>query len=746
MKSKEPNQKQPSATLRWPAGRLPRARPSRAEHRLQSILDAAAEFYGTWDVSSGEMNFISGSLAALGYSSDSQNRHHHLATAIHPDDLAAFDVKLKAHLTGRTSSLDHEFRLRARDSSYKWFRFIGKVVQRDRAGTPVQLTGLALDIHDRTQFQQKTVGKCNQLSAVFEAAEDSVFVVEPSEFRLTLFNKSFEDLIFKARGIQVSTGMRMKDINPDRAEQWGEFFRQVLKERTAGKDYLIPSLDMLFHLSAHCLQHDGKVHGICVFGHDITDRRNIEVALRRSEEKFAKAYREGPLAMTLVSLRDERYIDVNDAFVEMSGYSREEILGKTPTELGIWAEPEKRDELMKQVASGTDVRNLDVLYRQKSGEVREASGSAVLIDFDGEPCMLAVVMDVTDWKKATEALQESEERLRLAIEAGHRYAFEWNLATDIVERSGQSEAILRLVGTDSHHTKQELLEQMNSDDRQNYLRIVSSLSSDRPNYQAVFRLSLTDGGSVWLEESGRGIFGPEGKLRKVIGITADVTELRKSEHALRELSRRLITSQEEERRRIARELHDHIGQEAALLCVQAQRIESRIADEEHPARADVHDLYRRIKVLSTDISKLSHRLHSSELAFLGLTVAAERLCRDFAGQYGIDVDYQPKSMPQSLDSAKSLCMYRVLQESLQNVGKHSRASLVVVKLQVSGTELVLEVTDNGVGFDIGSAGFQSGLGLLSMQERLNLVGGRFTINSKVGAGTKVTAVASLQPV
>jgi signal transduction histidine kinase len=284
---------------------------------------------------------------------------------------------------------------------------------------------------------------------------------------------------------------------------------------------------------------------------------------------------------------------------------------------------------------------------------------------------------------------------------------------------------------------------MSPEDRQNYLRALEGVSSERPDYQAIFHLSLPDGRSVWLEESGRGIFGPDGKLRKVIGITTDVTEIRNSEHALRELSRRLINSQEEERRRIARELHDHIGQEAALLCVQAQRIETRIADEEHPARADVHDLYRRIKVLSTDVSKLSHRLHSSELAFLGLTVAAERLCRDFAGQYGIDVDYQPKSVPQTLDSAKSLCMYRVLQEALQNVGKHSRASLVVVKLQVLNNELILDISDNGIGFDIEKAGFQTGLGLLSMRERLNLVGGRLSITSKADFGTKVTAVVAL---
>jgi len=209
---------------------------------------------------------------------------------------------------------------------------------------------------------------------------------------------------------------------------------------------------------------------------------------------------------------------------------------------------------------------------------------------------------------------------------------------------------------------------------------------------------------------------------------------------LRELSGRLITSQEEERRRIARELHDHIGQEAALICVQAQRLDSGVADEEHTTRSDAHELYRKIKVLTSDISKLSHRLHSSELSFLGLPAAAERLCREFANQYGIDVDYQPKSLPATLDTAKSLCLYRVLQEALQNVVKHSRASHVVVELQTIENELVLKVRDNGGGFDVEKTG--SGLGLLSMRERLNFVGGRFAITSRRGSGTKVMATVT----
>ena len=171
--------------------------------------------------------------------------------------------------------------------------------------------------------------------------------------------------------------------------------------------------------------------------------------------------------------------------------------------------------------------------------------------------------------------------------------------------------------------------------------------------------------------------------------------------------------------------------------MQAQRLDSGVAEQEGTARSDIHELYKKIKSLATDVSKLSHRLHSSELTFLGLSVAAERLCSDFASQYGIDVDFRGKSIPPTLDATKSLCFYRVLQEALQNVVKHSHASRVIVELQTIENELIMKVRDNGKGFDVQRTG--SGLGLMSMRERLNFVGGQFGITCRPGSGATVTA-------
>lgn len=593
------------------------------------------------------------------------------------------------------------------------------------------------EIRAKKEQQKEIAASRALLMSVFQASRDVIAVVDPADFSLISFNNSFEDLIFKTCGVRARTGMRPEDVAPAQAETWNGFLRQVLAGGDLIRDYELPGLNVTHQISAHTLESDGRIYGICIFGHDITDRKQMEAALCRSEEKFAKAFREAPLALSITSLRDNRIIEVNDHYLGATGYTREELLGKTSNEVGIWVQPDARADLLKQLQETGEVRNFELLYRTKAAEIRLAVGSVAQIEIGDEPCMLATIMDITERKRALQALRESEERLRIAIEAGHMYAFEWNVATGEVERSEQCARILDFIDAGATHTKQQLIDRILPEDRQQYLSVLESIKPEKPAYKTVFRLRLKNGRIIWLEESGQGIFEPDGKLQKVIGITSDVTEARESEATLRELSGRLINSQEEERRRIARELHDHIGQEAALICVQAQRLDSGTAEEEQTTHSDVHELYRRMKVLSADISTLSHRLHSSELTFLGLAIAGERLCLDIASQYAIDVDCRIKPLPSNLDSAKSLCLYRVMEEALQNAVKHSHARQVSVQLEARGSELALTVADNGDGFEFEKANL--GLGLLSMRERLHLVGGRFTILSKPGSGTKVVA-------
>lgn len=738
MKGKEANYKGTAGRAASAEIGATRKQRSRISDRLSSILTATTEFHGTWNPSSESIHLDYQHFPALGYSrADWPRGHMPIPRVVHPDDLPIFEARLDAHLAGRIPLMECEVRLQTRAGSYRWFQILAKTIRTNRRGASTEIGYVARDIHEAREKQERLLTSHERLMAIIESSHDCIFVVDPENFRLTFFNKAFENQVFRAHNVRVRSGMCAEDVAAQQAEFWNTIYRRAMMQGSARQDYVVPGLNEIHQIYAQTLLRGGSTYGICVFGHDITNRKLVETALRSSEEKFANAFRQAPLALSLTSLRDHRFIDVNNQYAKATGYSREELLGKTPYDLGIWVHPEKRMEIVRRLESTGEVGNVEILYHTKAGEIREAVGSVIQIEVNGEPCMLATVTDTTDRNRALRALRESEECLRIAVQAGHMYTFDWNVVTDAVNRSEQSVRILDFTRSGSPHTKQELIDRILPDDRQTYIATLKAITAERPDYKAVFRLKMRDGSIAWLEESGRGIFGPDGSLMKVIGITSDVTEIRDTERALRELNGRLITSQEEERRRIARELHDHIGQEIALLCVQAQRLDSGAADEEHTSPAEVHEIYRRLKVLANDVSKLSHRLHSSELTLLGLAIAADRLCRDFAHQYELDVDCHIKGLPSHLDSAKSLCIYRVLEEALQNIVKHSHATQVIVNLLTHENRVILKVEDNGEGFDAQKA--SHGLGLLSIRERLNLVGGRFNIVSSRRCGTAVSA-------
>jgi len=239
-----------------------------------------------------------------------------------------------------------------------------------------------------------------------------------------------------------------------------------------------------------------------------------------------------------------------------------------------------------------------------------------------------------------------------------------------------------------------------------------------------------------------------GKLKHILATIEDMTSLREAEGALgeaevarRELARRLATAQDEERTRIARELHDDIGQSLAILGMQmmrAGRPVSNLPGARHPGVAELCD---DLRTIALKISRISHELHPAKLEYLGLAVAVKAHCREFSQKYRIGVECSCDDLPRDLDALIGLTFLRVVQEALHNVGKHSGATEVQVELRRSATELSLAVVDNGKGFDVEEARLAAGLGLISMRERIYLAGGEFTVLSKPGTGTTVTARA-----
>ena len=205
-----------------------------------------------------------------------------------------------------------------------------------------------------------------------------------------------------------------------------------------------------------------------------------------------------------------------------------------------------------------------------------------------------------------------------------------------------------------------------------------------------------------------------------------------SQEDTRKLAGRIIAAQEVERGRIARELHDDISQKVALLAMDIHQIG---LSDEPGVRARANIMSERTAEIATDLHNLSHELHPAKLQLLGLVQATQYLCRDLAARHQVGIEFGHERMPSTVPPETALCLYRIVQEALQNVVRHSGARTASVRLTGSPESLQLEVSDSGKGFEITKLG--DGMGLLSMRERVNLLHGHLTMWSKHGAGTRL---------
>ena len=225
-----------------------------------------------------------------------------------------------------------------------------------------------------------------------------------------------------------------------------------------------------------------------------------------------------------------------------------------------------------------------------------------------------------------------------------------------------------------------------------------------------------------------------------LSVAADITERKLAEEALAGVSRKLIEAQEAERTRIARELHDDINQRIALLAMNLDLLRRGLPASEIDTRTEIDDAYEQVADLGTDIQALSHRLHSSRLEYLGLKAAVTGFCRDLSERQSLNIQLHVENLPDTLPHELSLCLFRVLQEAIHNALKYSGMGECEVSLTGTSSDVQLIVRDSGAGFDPDNVKGR-GLGLTSMRERMRLVRGQLSIESRPQHGTTIRASA-----
>ena len=265
------------------------------------------------------------------------------------------------------------------------------------------------------------------------------------------------------------------------------------------------------------------------------------------------------------------------------------------------------------------------------------------------------------------------------------------------------------------------------------------------NYEFEYRMITADGRTVWVHDIVN-VESEGGEPKTLRGFMIDITErkhaqeeLRRNRDEMRVLARRLITAHEDERRRIARELHDDLSQRLASIAIDSSMLESEIRPVNGSGADKLAKLSDRIRETSVDVHQVSRRLHPSILDELGLVKAMQAECDTFQRRSGIALHFDGPSEYRSFPKSIELALYRIMQECLRNIEKHSRAVSATVALSANEDSISLTVTDTGTGFDPTQQREKPGLGMASLKERAGLLGGTVSIQSEIGCGTAVTA-------
>jgi len=470
----------------------------------------------------------------------------------------------------------------------------------------------------------------------------------------------------------------------------------------------------------------------------IVERKQGEEALRTSERKYRTLLEITSEGCWLIN-PDLKTIEVNAALCKMLGYSQDEMLGKTPFD---FVDDENRKIFIEQTSkiSVTAHRSYEITLKKKNGEDLATYFNATTIrDESGEvKGSFAFITDITEKKRAEESLRKSEEQYRNIFKNIQDVYYEVTLDGIIIETSPSIEDV-------SLYKREEVIGKSLTDiyvDPKNRDEFLKELLKNGKvtDYEAL--LTDKNGSQTYCSITAKLVRDKQGNPVKIIGSLRNISDRKRAEEMIHALTSELMKSQENERQRISRDLHDNVAQELSAVKIGFETLFDHQPAIPPEIRQRVSEMSRTLQESIKAVRDVSYDLRPPALDEMGLVETLVHYCNDFSEDNGINVDFHSAGMKDlNLDFDTEINLYRLIQEGLTNIKKHADAEHVTVRLVAAFPNIILRIEDNGKGFDVqkrmATLTKEKQMGIRSMEQRAKLLQGEMEIQSKPMQGTKI---------
>lgn len=689
-------------------------------------------------------------------------------------------VEIMSRLQGG-QSWSGEFMVRRRDGT-NFRAFITDTPIYNDEGALIGIVGVSTDITERRRAEEALCESEERYRAIIDQAMVGVAHADLNG-TFTTVNQKYCDITGYPAAELLE--MRIQDItHPDDLQLNVELRERMIAEGIPfeiEKRYIRKDGSVVWvNLGASVIRsREGKAQSSVAVVLDITERKRAAEALRESEERLRTMFaasRDGILVED-----DERIVYVNKSYAQLFGYDApEELIGQHVSNIISTEDVERMLKFGSRRGSGESVvSGYEFKGKRKDGTLVDVEASVSTSTVAGRAYITTMVRDITERKQAQEALRQAhdqlekrvaertaelarinetlqaeiderarteerlrdnEQRLKIAVQTGKLGLWELDLETGTLSCSDICKAHFGLP-PEAEFSYDTLFAAVHPDDHARVGGAVEQALEKHTDYEAEYRNLWPDGSAHWIITRGRGSYGADGQPTRMIGVTLDITERKESEEARRRLLRQLVTAQEDERRRISRELHDQMGQHivAIVLLVNSLKDFSRSEPATAAKFAQLEDVAQK---LSLQVDTLAWKLRPTELDDVGLHAALRNYIGKWSKRYGLRADFHGVSLAdERLASEIETAIYRIAQEALNNIIKHARATYVSLILERRGKHVFAIIEDDGCGFDVeGLSSAHAGqrrMGLLGMEERTALVGGTLHIESTPGAGTTI---------